>query len=198
MDAHPTTSYEALSALAQGPLPAWERVEARCQTLTLRRGAVLFEAGQDQPHVFVVRAGVVRMAYETAEGDVWIKGFAEAGTCFASLQALPPGGRTSFSAQAQTDALVDRIDYATLAELAQTHLAWSHALGNAFRLYGQRKEQREMALLTRTPAQRYLDLVHERPALVAVLRQRDIAAYLRITPVALSRIRARLLRMGAL
>jgi len=55
-----------------------------------------------------------------------------------------------------------------------------------------RKERREHAFLTKSPEENYRELAAESPGLVQRLTQNDIARYLGITPVALSRIRGRL------
>jgi CRP-like cAMP-binding protein len=132
------------------------------------------------------------MVYETAGGDAWVKGFAEPGVCFASLTALEPQGCTSFSAYAVVATSVDQIDHAQLQRLVDHHPAWQRLLANAFKLYGQRKEQRERDLLTLSPEQRYVDFLRRFPEVAAVLRQADIASYVRVTPVALSRIKSRI------
>jgi hypothetical protein len=59
-------------------------------------------------------------------------------------------------------------------------------------VYGQRKERREMELLTLTAEERYLSFLREYPTIAAVVRQRDIASFVRVTPVALSRIKSRI------
>ena len=158
----------------------------------LKRGEALFLAGETMPSVFVVNAGLIKMVYETRVGDCWIKGFAESGVCFASLTALDENGVSSYSAYAETEAHVDQIDYRSILRLAERHIEWQRALGNAFKLYGQRKELREMELLTLAPRDRYLSFIRNHPGIASTVRQRDIASYVRVTPVALSRIRSRL------
>lgn len=189
---------EVFGRLAGAGLPELPALAGALTRRRLRAGQTLFRTGEHRPQVFVVVSGVVKMVYETAAGDAWIKGFAEPGVCFASLTALQPAGRTSFSACAAVATHLEQIDYAVLAALAARHHAWQRALTQAFMLYGQRKEQRERDLLTLAPEDRYLAFVERHPALAAVLRQRDIAAYVRVTPVALSRIKARLTAAGRL
>ena len=166
-------------------------LEQAARRRVIARGEPLFLAGQPCPCLFVINEGLVKMVYETAAGDMWVKGFAEPGICFASLNALEPAGRTSFSAYAELDSCVDQIDYAVVMQLADRHMAWQRAIGNALKIYGQRKERREMELLTLSPEERYRKFVQDHPHLVAVLRQRDIASFIRVTPVALSRIKSR-------
>lgn len=188
----PPQAFELLCALAGGELPERAALEQALRPRRLARGQRLFEAGVPLPEVFVLRQGVIKLLYETAAGDAWVKAFVTPGQCFASLAALAPGGRSSFAAVAETPVCIDVLPYARLQELAQRHPAWQRALTQAFRLYGERKEQREMQLLTLTPEQRYECFLREQPELAALLKQRGIASYIRVTPVALSRIRRRL------
>ncbi|MET0357103.1 MAG: Crp/Fnr family transcriptional regulator [Cellvibrio sp.] len=185
-------STEIFTHLAGSGLPAFSDLASATTQYQLRPGEALFRSAERQPYAFVINQGIIKLVYETPNGDLWIKGFAEAGICFASLTALQENGVTSFSAYAVTDAIVERIEYKKLQHLADQHIEWQRALTNAFKYYGQRKEQREMELLTLTPEERYLLFINKHPELVAVLRQVDIASYIRITPVALSRIRARI------
>lgn len=186
-----------LEQLAQAPLPEWEALASATQVRQLQPGEALFHTGEAQPRVFVVNRGLIKMVYETAGGDAWVKGFAPAGLCFASLTALQPGGVTSYAALAEGGpCTVEQIDHAALEALAAHHSLWQRALSNAYRLYGQRKEQREMELLTLSPEERYLRFLQQHPQIAAQVRQRDIASYVRVTPVALSRIKARMRRGG--
>jgi len=186
---------DAFEQLAGSALPEWQTLEKAAIPRQLHAGEMLFHAGEVQARVFVVNQGLVKMVYETAAGDAWVKGFVPAGMCFASLTALQAGGVTSYAAMAEGGpCTVDQIDHAVLEGLAARHMEWQRALGNAYRLYGQRKEQREMELLTLSPEERYLRFLREHPQIAAQLRQRDIASYVRVTPVALSRIKARTLR----
>jgi CRP-like cAMP-binding protein len=199
MSAPAISSFEVFSRLAESSeLPEWQDLATAIVRRRLQPGEPLFLTGQAQPRVFVVTAGVITMVYETPSGDSWIKGFAEAGIAFASLTSLETGGLTSYSAYAETDAVVEQIDFGAIQRLAERHGGWQRALSNAFKLYGQRKERREMELLTLSPEERYLGFLRGHPHLAGLLRQRDIASYIRITPVALSRIKARLKRAGKL
>lgn len=186
------STQEAFRRLAGMDLPDWPVLLSAITERSLRSGENLFHAGEALPSVLVVNQGILTMTYETRDGDSWVKGFAEAGMCFASLTALEPGGVTSYAARAEVDSHVSQIKYSVLTQLADRHPAWQRALSQAYRFYGRRKEQREMDLLTLTPTERYLRFMTEHPNLAAVIRQREIASYVRITPVALSRIKSRL------
>jgi CRP-like cAMP-binding protein len=192
------TTLEVFSHLAGSDLPAdQDLIEASSQRL-LQPGDVLFHTGERMPFAFAVNSGVVKFVYETQAGDSWIKGFAETGVCFASLTALQGNGITSFSAYAVVKSRIDQIEYRKLQQLADHYIEWQRAISNVFKYYGQRKEQREMELLTMSPEERYLGFLREHPELAARIRQHDIASYIRVTSVSLSRIRARLKSQGRL
>lgn len=192
MRTHPVTSFEVFSELAGSRLPERATFEGLASRRTLTAGEVLFRAGDAVPHVFVVNQGIIKLVYSTPSGDEWIKGFVVPGICFASLTALEAAGTASYTACAEIDSLVDRFGYADLMALADRHIEWQRAVSNAYKVYGQRKERREMELLTLSPEERYLSFLREYPDLADVIRQRDIASFVRVTPVALSRIKTRM------
>ena len=113
---------------------------------------------------------------------------------FASLAGLAPGGRTSFAAIAMDALEVELLGYPVLRELGDRHIAWQRALRAGIEHYGARKEKRERELLTLTPIDRYRLFIAEEETLAARIPQKDLALYLGVTPVALSRIRGRIAR----
>lgn len=185
-----------LELLASGSLPDWHCVAPTIRLVRLRPGEHLFRVGQSQPFVFFVRQGVLKMIYETGDGKEWIKAFAGEGAFFSSLSALQPGGQTTFSVLALQDAVVEKVDYALLHALAEQHMPWQRALRRAFEIYGFRKEKREKDLLTLTAEERYKNFLLEHPDLESRISQKDLAGYIRVTPVGLSRIKARIKRAG--
>ena len=93
------------------------------------------------------------------------------------------------------DALeVELLGYPVLRELGDRHIAWQRALRAGIEHYGARKEKRERELLTLTPIDRYRLFIAEEETLAARIPQKDLALYLGVTPVALSRIRGRIAR----
>lgn len=192
------STFEVFRRLAGSDLPVMNDLIPATTQRRLKPGDALFHVGESMPFAFVVNLGVIKLVYETPAGDSWIKGFAEAGICFASLMALEDGGVTNFSAYAVTESTIEIIEYRRLQQLADSHTEWQRALSTAFKHYGQRKEKRELELLTHSPEERYLGFLSEHSELVACIRQHDIASYIRVTPVALSRIRTRLKAQGRL
>jgi len=144
-----------------------------------------------------MRRGLLKLAYLSDRGDEWIKSFIAEGQFFASIAALTPGGSTSFAAEAIEDSELEQLDYRDIAARAATSLPWQRALAQALLIYGARKEARERELLTLAPTERYRAFLRQSPGVVDRVRQRDLALYLGVTPVSLSRLKARVRATGA-
>ncbi len=185
-----------LERLADGPLPEWPVVETAIRARDLSPGDYVFRSGESYPFVQFVGKGLIKLVYETYDGSAWIKAFAEEGRFFASLAGLAPGGRTSFSALAVCPTEIEAVPYRVLQDLGDRHTSWQRTLRRAFEIYGFRKEERERDLLTLSAEERYMRFVLDCPHIAAQIRDKDIAAYIRVTPVALSRIKARMRRNG--
>jgi CRP-like cAMP-binding protein len=183
-----------LETLGGGELPEWDTFARSVQLRRVAPGATLFDAGVPWPWLGVVRRGLVKLVYLKADGSERIKSFIAEGGFFASLAGLAPGGRTSFAAVAMDALEVELLGYPVLRELGDRHIAWQRALRAGIEHYGARKERRERELLTLTPSERYRVFLDEEAALAARVPQKDLALYLGVTPVALSRIRGRLAR----
>jgi CRP-like cAMP-binding protein len=181
---------ELLQKLTGQPLPESEGLQLKL--VLVAAGQTLFEANQPQPYVYLVRKGLLKLHYLQANGDEWVKSFSHEGMFFGSLTALRPGGLSSFDVMAMEDCELERVDYFELEALAASHPAWLLALYRAMQHFAALKEAREHELLTLSPEQRYAAFVQANPSLIARLPKKDLARYLGITPVSLSRIRARL------
>ncbi len=179
------------SAPADLPSPPPD-ADAHMQMLQLPRGRTLFEVGQPHPYVHVLREGCVKTIYRDAQGKEWVQDFFSEGAFLCSLTSLSPGGVSSYACEALEPCVLERIDYAWLEATAAGHPLWQRALLHGWKDYATRREVRERDLLTLSPPARYAAFVAQRPGLAARVPQQDLARYLGITPVSLSRIRARL------
>lgn len=186
-----------LERLAGSPLPEWDDFAATVRRRDLRSGEALFRADEPWPWLAVATRGLFKLVYLRADGGERIKSFIAEGGFFASLAGLMPGGRTTFAAVAMSDAGIEQLSYEQLRVFGDRHVAWQRALRAGIEFYGARKEKRERELLTLTPEERYRLFLAEEPELAARVPQKDLALYLGVTPVALSRIRGRIARLAS-
>lgn len=192
MDKLSLLSWPLLCKLAGGEVPLPDDLAQHLRILAVAKGQTVFEAGQTHPFLYVVRQGCLKLVYRALNGDDWVQELVAEGDFFCSLTALHGLGVTSFACEALEPCELERIDYAWMEEIANQHTLWQRALLRGWQEFAARKELRERELLTLSPAQRYQAFVDGHPGLAQRVPQKDLARFLGVTPVSLSRIRGRL------
>ncbi|HUG26567.1 Crp/Fnr family transcriptional regulator [Piscinibacter sp.] len=167
---------------------------ARWIALPRRRlspGQCLHPAGQPVRASWFVEEGLVRSVVRDTRGRERNTGFhAECSWIGAGVPPYP----------AVSVAGIEAIEASRVVELGHGELqAWlaemsavGDMLADALRFAFARQAAREAELLLLTATQRYQAFVSNQPALAARLPQHQLAIYLGVTDVGLSRIRARL------
>lgn len=177
--------------IAGQPLGYGDRLATSIQLCELDPGESVFNQDEPHPYLYIIESGLLKFTYLRPDGEEWIKSFVAGGQFFASLSALAPAGRTSFSATAIEPCRLERIPFVVLRDLADADLGWSRMIRTALMIFGERKERRERQFLTLDREEHYRSLIREEPDLIARVPQKDLASYLGITPVGLSRIATR-------
>ncbi|MEM6708694.1 MAG: Crp/Fnr family transcriptional regulator [Pseudomonadota bacterium] len=161
------------------------------EPVSLSAGDHVFRQGDTDRRLYVVESGLLKAYYLSEDGRETIKSFIQASDVIGSLSAAYQKGPCSFSLVCQEDSIVAPVDFdALLAESAKRPELAATVI--RFLLsFAMKKERRERELLCLSAEARYRDLLDRSPDLLHRLKQKDIARYLGITPVALSRIRSR-------
>ena len=157
----------------------------------------LFRQGDDDSNVYLVKQGLLKAYYIRADGKEHIKSFLPEGSIIGSMVALVDGDPCTFSLAALEEGEVIALPYAKIEEAARSDIALANALVQFLSVYGKRKERREYELLSLSPEDRYKILLEETPEVAQRVSQADMAAYVGVTPQALSRIRRRMGKMSA-
>lgn len=186
---------QRLEGLAEGPLPDWNRAERAMCEGHLEAGRSLMDQDEPGASIAFITSGWVRLQYRAPDGRQHTKAVVGPGQTAASLTALN-GGRARFGAESLTPVRFITLDYEVMRALMGEHLAWERVARGLLMDLALRKEQREYDLLALTAEQRWLQLCAERPDLLAAVAQFEIAALIGVTPVALSRIKARMRLRG--
>ncbi len=129
--------------------------------------------------------------YTTLDGEISVKNFISEGkpvTCYSNLLLGTPA---SFSCEFLENTTLITLKYRDLKKLYASHLCWER-LG---RLSAEQifidKEQREFEFLTLDAKSRYRNFCKNEASVLNRVPQYLIASYIGITPVALSRLRAK-------
>ena len=151
----------------------------------------VFSQGEENQYIYLVVEGVLKAYYNSEDGSEYIKTFLFGGDSIASSQALC-GGVCSFSLLCLKDTKLLRLSYQEVRRAAAENLETANSIIELLMSFAMKKEQREFELLCLDAPQRYKNLLAQSPGISQYITQNNIARYLGITPVALSRIKNRL------
>jgi CRP-like cAMP-binding protein len=188
------TKFEIIIALQHAAeasgiaLPNLAVAQRAVRLIQLKPREFVFRERQNHCFAYRVRDGLLKQFYTTAEGDEWIKSFTAEGDLFACPFALLRNQPTSFSSQAIEPSLVEQIDFKVIDRLASKSAEWQKLLRQGIEELALIKLQRERELLTLSAEAHYREFARKRPTLADRVPQKDLAAYLGVTAVGLSRI----------
>lgn len=156
------------------------------------KGAVLLGQGEKCDDLLLLTSGLAKLTYATTAGDEWVKSFIVDQGMFGALL----GEVSRFGAIAIEPCTVAKLPAQWVHDRVEADPELAAEAGAFSRWLVQRKQQREEALLCDTAEARYREMLIKEAPLLARLPQGDIARYLRVTPIAFSRIKRRV-RYGA-
>jgi CRP-like cAMP-binding protein len=153
------------------------------------RGQIVLQAGDHPTHCWIIMQGVCRYYYTTIDGRERNKAFFREDGLVGSMSALITRGPASFSIDVTEDSM-----------LAATPLAPFRALTERFPVVDTfvyrltayilvRNERREAMLLTGDMKSRYRWVQEHEPWLLERVPQYQVASYLGMDPVSLSRLK---------
>jgi CRP-like cAMP-binding protein len=201
-----------LEAYAGTDLPQWELFAANVRSVRIEPGAVLFRIGEPHPYVYFIQHGLLKAQVHADGGRLATAFFSEDGDVLASMTALgmegvrrtvsrrlhPQSASMAPAANALSmhqvtaieSGLLLRVAFRVIEHLATQHVAWARLVASIAVMHATNL-QTDVTWLRGTPEQRYRRFLEENPALASRLTQRDLANYLNVTDVALSRIAKR-------
>lgn len=158
----------------------------------VEEGEYLFRQGDESQSLYVVKTGLLKAYYLSADGKENIKSFISAGNSIGSLSAIHAGLQCTFSLVSLKPGELIVLNFSELYEASKTQPELSASIIDFLLQFGMKKEMREYELLCLSAEQRYQKLLDNMPDILNLVTQNEIARYLGITPVALSRIKKRL------
>ena len=156
------------------------------------KGDVVFRQGDDSDSLYYIRTGLLKACYVTENGREYVKSFLKEADTIGSLTALMSEGRCSFTLICLEPSSLIRVPFADVLKLAEVDLGVANAVIRLLAGLAIKKERREYEFLCLSAEERFRILKETTPELLERVTQNDIARYLGITPVALSRIRSRM------
>lgn len=165
---------------------------AHARERTWSKGQTIFSQGEAYADVVTLTTGLVKLHYTTHDGKEWIKSFVADEGIFASRTSLALDQPSAFSALCLEDSRTLHVPYTLLGKAIAENGALARVVQDFSQWLGLRKEEREHDLLCLSAEDRYRKFMDQETDLARRITQVDMARYLGITPVALSRIKGRL------
>ncbi len=152
----------------------------------------LVELGKKPDTMYLLVSGVVRSFFILENGKEITKTlFADMELC-SSLTALIKGEPSQIIYETLTDCLILELNYSKFKELCSTNMEILKLYTSYLEKLYTLNEEKHLEVLSKDGKERYLSLRERISNIDNLIPQYQIAAYLNITPVQLSRIRSQL------
>lgn len=172
-------------------------VSKHAQPVTRDVGEYIFQQGDEDRSLYFLRSGFLKAYYLSSDGKKNIKSFVSSGDIIGSLKGIFGSSGCSFSLVCMAPSELLSINFDQVQEAAESDLKLALDVNKFLIDFAIKKESREYELLCLSAEDRYRRLIANTPDLLGSVTQNDIAQYLGVTPVGLSRIKSRITKSDA-
>lgn len=183
---------QAFEAYGQPPAESWRQLQALIQPKRLEPGQSWQRAGETPRAIALLSSGLLRMFYLRSDGREFNKAFIRSGQWVGALDALVVDEPSRITIQALRASELLTLSYPEFDALCDRDLYWSRFARKLVERTYVVKVRREASLLLDSAEQRYRSFLRDYADVENDIADYQIASYLGITPVALSRIKKRL------
>lgn len=178
------------------PLVA-KQLQALFSAHPVAKAAPLLRQGELWSQAFFIERGLLRMHFIGRDGKEFNKNFHAEGTMICPLTEAMQTEPSLFAITAVEASVVWQASAAALVQLLDAQGAWAPLRTRLLDRLITHKLQREHALLTLDGSTRYQQLCEREPHLAERVPLSQLASYLGLTDVSLSRIRRKLKAQSA-
>jgi CRP-like cAMP-binding protein len=182
---------ETLSRLSPIPRAEWEHAESLGTEQRLDKRERFVRPGDPADRFAVVLKGLFRAVRVSASGEESVKAFRAEGELIGPYAEQLQGIASLTAIEALEPSRLLTFKVAAFQKLEARHPAWVQLARRVAEYHFTVKERREQQFLDLSAEERLEQFWAEHPHLENRLSQRDVALYLGITDVALSRIVSR-------
>lgn len=164
-----------------------------CRRLTLPAKTVLLNAGDISQNSYLIRSGCARLWFNNDGVDITLQFFMP-GQMVSSFDSIVHNKPSEFTLETILPTEVEVFEKSEIERALAADNELMCKFTKRALLVAQKYVQLFLSRIKDTPQQRYERLLEEHPNIVAQIPQHYLASYLGITPVSLSRIRARIIK----
>ena len=180
--------YEQFNQWAKIPVEQWTIFEEKLAERSVRKGEYLLQAGDKALEFGIILNGIFRLCYTDKKGKEQIKAFRRDGELLGPYAEILLRIPSRTYIQAMENSRVVLINNDDFLPLYEKHSCWLTMGRLVAEKHFLAKEQREFEFLQLNVMERYKKFCEEHGPLIGKIPQHQIASYLGITPVALSRV----------
>ncbi|MCG8668011.1 MAG: Crp/Fnr family transcriptional regulator [Pseudomonadales bacterium] len=189
---YPQSFMAAFQAANDVEINDWSTIEACFKLRELEAQQHLIQAGDYANDMCVILKGLLRVYYVDQSGNEVNQHFYQANEVFAPISAIISNEPCQYYIQALEDSELMLADYHQLHEVVKDNADWLRLEIKMLQGVFVKNARHEAQLLMGNAEQRYKWFRKEYPDLLERLPQYHVASFLGITPVSLSRLRAKL------
>jgi CRP-like cAMP-binding protein len=158
----------------------------------INRNDHFLNQGDNINRICLIREGLFRVYCNDLSGDEKTLAFRSQGQFLAGYSPFIENKEIWYSIEALEDSVILEIRFKDYLDLVRNSSSWNELIKNYMTLLFIEKEERERSFLLDDATTRYLEFIRKNPEFEDRIPQFNIASYLGITPVSLSRIRSKL------
>jgi CRP-like cAMP-binding protein len=151
----------------------------------------LFQQGDMDVSLYYIKTGLLKAYYITEDGKEFVKSFLLADSVITNLISSHLKEPCSYSVVCLEPSTLIKVAFEELYKCSRENQSIGMTMIDVLLKLALKKERREYEFLCLSAEKRYWLLQENKPELLEKVTQNDIARYLGITPVALSRIKNR-------
>lgn len=182
---------KSLFKYASMPDSEWEYIANGLSVVHLPKGEYYTRINDTALSAGYVVSGILKSFYLDKHGNEFVRSFASAGSYLVALSSGLLGKPSNVSIRVLQDATILSSDFSLWRNALDRHPCWNEIQRKITERYYIDREEHVIELLTLTALERYHRFLDRFPDIAPIIPQKDIAAYIGITPVALSRIIAK-------
>ncbi len=182
---------QIVSQIETLPEECWEELGRLTKIKVFSKNSYFAEAGQFPTELGFICEGTFRAFYRTEEGSEYNKTFFGKNDFIIALTSIVTSRVNLIYLQAMEDSIVLSFDYNLFSGLFDKYHSVERLVRKSIEIEWAKKETREIRLVLNNASERYKFFLEEHPGLEDKIPQYHIASYLGITPIQLSRIRAK-------
>lgn len=184
--------YSVISQFQRLTDEAWQDLRSLFSYAELKKGEYFVREGERNDSLAFILEGALRAYYLSVDGNYYNKTFFIENSFAASLASILQDVPSFLYFDALIDTKILIASYNKMTALFDKHRCIESMVRKVIEYeWVVKKEQRELRLVLNDAAERYAYFREEYPGLENKIPQYHIASHLGITPIQLSRIRAR-------